>query len=236
MANHEGRQDEHSHDEGEASVSGAGSESEYEIKHHEHARQVQPLSWMAQSPLDLLGPLHDMPRHPEKHLPKFDLEKGTLVEDHIRNFYLSLQIMRVQTDDVTCRIFPHTLEKKMATWYRSLPNASIISWDQFRRIFLQIFSEDKTPSMLLMELSTIKCQKKEKVKYFNRLFSTILKKFPPNMALDDFITINYYTKALPRDIAVFLKHETRATFVANYATALAVEKDMISIWVIYHEG
>ena len=78
MANREGRQDEHSHHEGEASASGAGSESESEIMHHEHARWVKPLAWMDQSPLDLLGPLHDILRHPEKHLPKFDAEKGTL--------------------------------------------------------------------------------------------------------------------------------------------------------------
>ena len=112
--------------------------------------------------------------------------------------------MRVQIDDVACRLFPHTLENKAATWYRSLPSASITSWDQFRRVFLQKFSEDKTPSMLLTELSTIKCHKKEKVRDFNQHFATILQKFPPNPALDDSITIDYYTKALPRDIVVFI--------------------------------
>ena len=115
MANHEGYQDEHSRHGGEASASGTGSESESEIRHHEHARRVQPLAWMSQSPLDLLGPLYDMPRHLEKHLPKFDPEKGTLAEDHISSFYLSLQIMRVQTNDVAFRLFLHTLENKAAT-------------------------------------------------------------------------------------------------------------------------
>ena len=111
---------------------------------------------MAQSPLGIQGPLHDMPWHPEKHLPKFDPEKGTLAEDHINNFYLSLYMMRVQYDDIACRLFPHTLENKAATWYRSLPIASIPSWEHFHRTFLQKFSEDKTPLMLLTELSTLK--------------------------------------------------------------------------------
>lgn len=45
----------------------------------------QNLAWMAQSPLDVHGLLHDMPRHPEKHPLKYDLEKGTMTEDHINN-------------------------------------------------------------------------------------------------------------------------------------------------------
>ena len=104
MNNRERHRDEHyRHHEG-ASVSGTGSESEVEARYHQHPRRVQPLAWMAQSPLALLGPLHDMPRHPEKHLPKFDPKKGTSAEDHISSFYLSLQIMRVQSDDVACRL------------------------------------------------------------------------------------------------------------------------------------
>ena len=56
------------------------------------------------------------------------------------------------------------------------------------------------------------------------------------MALDDSITIEYYTRALPRDIVVFVKREARANFVANYTTTLTVEKDMLSIGAIEHKG
>jgi len=84
-----------------------------------------PLAWMAQSPLNLRGPLHGMPRHSEKHIPKFNSEKGTSTDDHISDFYLALKIMKVQFDNVGFRLFPHTLENKAATWYRSLPISSI---------------------------------------------------------------------------------------------------------------
>ena len=90
--------------------------------------------------------------------------------------------------------------------------------------------------MLLTELSTIKCHKKEKVRDFNQRFATMLQKFPPNLALDNSITIEYYTKALPRDIVVFVKREARPTLAANYVAALAVERDMLSIGAIDHEG
>lgn len=82
------------------------------VNHH-----PPPLAWMDQSPLNFKGLHHDMPRHSEKHLPKFDLEKGTSVDDHISNLYLSLQIMKVQFDDIACRLFPHTLENKVVTSY-----------------------------------------------------------------------------------------------------------------------
>ena len=56
------------------------------------------------------------------------------------------------------------------------------------------------------------------------------------MPLDYSITIDYYTRALPQDIVVFVKRKARATLAANYTAALAVEKNMFSIGAIKHEG
>ena len=126
----------HSQDEGDASKPGDRSESQGEvepivIRPLHRANRVQPLAWMAQSPLGIQGPLHDMARYTKKHLPNFDHKRGTLDEDHIINFYLSLQMMRVQYTNVACQIFPHTLENKPATWYHSFPVASIQTWEEF---------------------------------------------------------------------------------------------------------
>lgn len=63
------------------------------------------------------------------------------------------------------------------------------------------------PSMLLNELSTLKFHKKEKVKDSNKRFSTILNNFLPNVALDDSITVDFYTMALPCDIIVFFMNK-----------------------------
>ena len=38
------------------------------------------------------GALHDLPKHPQKVLPKFDPGKGVSTEDHLKNFYLDLNI------------------------------------------------------------------------------------------------------------------------------------------------
>lgn len=77
-------------------------------------------------------------------------------------------MMRIQHDDVACRVFPHTLENKVATWYHSLHVASIQNWDEFRKTFLKKFTKDKTPSMLLTELSNLNMSKKQNFKEFNQ--------------------------------------------------------------------
>jgi len=50
----------------------------------------QDLDWMSQGPLTLPGILHKMPRHLEKLLMKYDLDKSINAEDHLDNFYLHL--------------------------------------------------------------------------------------------------------------------------------------------------
>ena len=66
------------------------------------------------------------------------------------------------------------------------------------------------------------------MKYFNQKFTTILNKFPTDVDLDDSMIINYYTRALPWDIVVFVKCEAIPTLVDNFATTLEVEKDFFS--------
>ena len=44
---------------------------------------VNQPAWRARKPLNLASPLHDLPKNPEKVLPKFDPRKGVFAEDHL---------------------------------------------------------------------------------------------------------------------------------------------------------
>ena len=55
--------------------------------------------------------------------------------------------------------------------------------------------------MLLKELGTLKMEGKEKVKDFNQRFTRILNKFLEDTKPHDSITVDYYTSALPTNIA-----------------------------------
>jgi hypothetical protein len=80
---------------------------------------------------------------------------------------LSLRLMDVQHEDVVCRLFPYTFVGQASTWFFSLAVGFIASWQQFETAFLSQFGDDKTFGVLVLELSMIRFDKKDKVKVFN---------------------------------------------------------------------
>ena len=67
-------------------------------------------AWRARTPLNLAPPLHALPQNADKSLPKFDLGEGISMDDHLMSFFLALEILAVEHDDVVCRLF-HILSK-----------------------------------------------------------------------------------------------------------------------------
>ena len=87
-----------------------------------NANQPPPLpAWRARTPLNLSSPLHNLPAHHEKSLPKFDPTKYIDVDDHLQSFFLALEVLSVaKHEDVVCRLFPHALKGKATSWYFGL--------------------------------------------------------------------------------------------------------------------
>ena len=90
----------------------------------------------------MAGPLHQLPAHPKKWLPKFNPDNGLLVEEHINNFMLSINLNEVVEEDAVVRLFPYTLQGAEGSWYFSLPSGLINSWDAFQEYFLTKFQDD----------------------------------------------------------------------------------------------
>ena len=84
-----------------------------------------PPAWRARTPLNLAPPLHDLPPNPQQSLPKFDLGEGIYVDDHLHSFFLALEVLAVEHEDVVCRMFPHALKAKATSWYFGLHANSI---------------------------------------------------------------------------------------------------------------
>jgi hypothetical protein len=42
--------------------------------------------WLLPDIVAIPGVIHDMPKHPKKFIPKFDLERKDSVEDHAKKF------------------------------------------------------------------------------------------------------------------------------------------------------
>ena len=180
----------------------------------------------------LPGVLHKMSKRAERMNINFDPDSIVKVEDHLDNFYLQLQTLEVWYDDIACRLFPCTLDSRAVAWCHSLPPNSIQNWGEFKCMFLEKFIDDKTPTMLLRELGSLKMEGKEKVKDFNQMFKCILNKFAVDTKPHDSITTDYCTSTLPTSIAQFIKRVSRPTLLENYEEAIVVEKDMRVIGVI----
>jgi hypothetical protein len=134
--------------------------------------------WLATNSIMVLGTKHPLPKHPENHLPKFDLNNDVTPKDHVKTIMLFLILMDVQHEYVVCRLFPYTFVGQGFTWFFSLAAGSIASWQQFETSFLSQFRNDKTSGVLFLELSRIRFDKKDKVKYFNQRFINLLNQIP----------------------------------------------------------
>jgi len=49
-------------------------------------------TWKNIGVVQMEGPLHLLPSHPEKWLPKFNPDDGLLTEEHINNFMLYINL------------------------------------------------------------------------------------------------------------------------------------------------
>jgi hypothetical protein len=116
------------------------------------------------------GTQHPLQKDPEKWLPKFNLDSKQSAEDHIKKFMLAIRLRSVEHKDVVCRLSTYTFEGSASTWYFSQQTQTIVSWDKFETCFLEKFGDDKSPKVLVMEISILKMSTKEKVKDFNQRF------------------------------------------------------------------
>ena len=174
------------------------------------------------------GLQHNLPKHPDKLLPKFDPDDKGLAENHIDKFILAVQTMKVQHEDVVCRLLPLNFEGKDAVWYFSLTQGSITSWSDFSQEFLNKFGEDKIPTVLALELARIKMESKERIKDFNQHFLTLLNKIPVSSQHTEDNIIENYASALPKSLGMFVKQASKITLVETFKEAIKVENNSLT--------
>ena len=77
-------------------------------------------------PLILPSVLHAFPKNYDLYLPRFDGEcKNVKPEQHVQNFESFLDLFEVDAEDVSIRLFALSLQAKVKSWFKALPNASI---------------------------------------------------------------------------------------------------------------
>jgi hypothetical protein len=175
------------------------------------------------------GTQHPLPKHLEKWLPKFDPDSKQIAEDHIKKFMLAIRLRNVEHEDVVCRLFPYTFEGNASTWYFSQQPHTIVSWEKFESCFLEKLGDGKPPEVLVMDLTNLKMNSKEKVKDFNQRFLTLKNRIPVDSMPAESLVIAYYTKAIHQSIAIWVKISKKATLLEAFEEATQIEKDILSL-------
>ena len=187
-------------------------------------------SWRAKSPLKLTPPLHDMPHNFDKELSNFEPNEIILVDDHLQSFYLALEGLQVaEHEGVVCRLFPHTLKGKAASWYFSLQENSITNMNTFERLLRNKYGIHKTHVASMKDLISLKKEKKERVHNFTQRFSTYMNNFDATDKPTGHTLIDYYTSSLGPGLSMFVKRSVRPTLVETYEEFEKVEEEMDSI-------
>ncbi|MCY6488284.1 hypothetical protein, partial [Actinobacillus pleuropneumoniae] len=80
---------------------------------------------------------HDFPKNHDLYLPRFDGERNNItVERHVLNFESFLNLFEVDEEDVSIRLFVLSLQGKVKSCFKTLPDASISDFQQFVKVFL----------------------------------------------------------------------------------------------------
>ena len=61
--------------------------------------------WSNPGVIQMKAPLHPLPKHPERWLPKFNIDDGLLAEEHLHNYMLVINLSEVDEKDIVVRLF-----------------------------------------------------------------------------------------------------------------------------------
>jgi hypothetical protein len=94
-----------------------------------------------------------------------------------------------------------------------------VSWEKFESCFLEKFGDNKSPEILVMELSSLRMNPKEKIKDFNQRFLTLKNRIPTDSMPSENLIISYYTKDLHQSIAIWVKRSKKSTLLEAFDEA-----------------
>jgi hypothetical protein len=123
-------------------------------------------------------PLHDLPKNYIKNLPKFTGEGDLIATKHINFFDQFADILGLEHKDVYSRLFVHTFEGKVQTWFQSLPAGSILSYDALEDSFLRQWGKRKDHLYYLSEFISLKKKTLETVIEFIQRLNKLYNKIP----------------------------------------------------------
>lgn len=160
-----------------------------------------------------------------KAIPKFSRNGEVLREDHIRSFQNTLDDFDVQEEDVFIKIFMQSLTEDARDWCKSLPDSSIHSWEEFKRIFIEQYESYVDPKFSLHEITNIQKGYNETISNFNMNFTKFLNKLPLNLKPNDSTSLMFYINSFDPKTRYELRIINPPILIEAYKDAIIIESN-----------
>lgn len=119
--------------------------------------QSPPIPWgNAFGPLSLATPLYALPRFSCKNIPKIYGDGNKHPNEHIVSFYIVCEVLGVEHEDFSIRLFIETLQGVAVDWFHNLSIETITNWATLQTKFEKIFKPVEDAHALLDQITTMR--------------------------------------------------------------------------------
>jgi len=179
-------------------------------------------------PLVLPSVLHAFPKNYDLYLPRFDSEcKNVNAEQHVQNFENFLDLFEVDDEDVSIRLFALSLQAKVKSWFKALPDASISDFQQFVKVFLDRWMIGQNLFLIVEEYNQLKRLPGETVQQFSARFNQVYYSMPADIRPTPRSSLLHYLGAFDPEMEFQLRERDIATLHEMQNSAVNVEAHLL---------
>lgn len=143
--------------------------------------------------------------------------------DKIEAFYPFAKNINVKHLDVVLRLFVQFVEEESRKWFKSLPNASITTWEEMENSFMHKWGEKRDHGYILTKFNAMKKKPDEGILEFTKRFNKLYKSLPTEIKPPQATARVVFTGAFESKFGYTLRERKSSTLDQIQIDALKVE-------------
>jgi hypothetical protein len=176
--------------------------------------------------------LNPYPLDSFEYLPRFSGEDHVTAERHLGAFENFIDQFEIVHDDVTMRLFSHSLSGDVAVWFRCLEASSIGSWTELCHAFLKCWGENKSLDQYWFEFNALRRGEEEAFAVFNRRFYNVYRSMHVEIRPTEIAAMVYYVMAQHPELVLPSRERKSSSLRHLFEDAVEVEENIkASKWV-----
>jgi hypothetical protein len=186
-------------------------------------------------PLRIPHHLHPYTTYSFEYLPRFFGEDHVTTERHLGAFENFIDQFEIVHDDVTMRMFSHSLFGDVVVWFICLKTSSIGFWTELCHAFLKCWGEKKSLDQYWFEFNALRRGEDEALAVFNRRFYSVYHSMPVEIKPTETVAMVYYFMAQHLEPILLLRERKSSSLRHMLEDSIEVEENIrASKWVHRH--